>query len=93
MDAVIEEGSAVGIWKRVIEPESGTLLAPEAHALLRLKFTPADLDRADALAGKARTGRLTAQEERQLDNYLTIASTLEFLKAKARRSLESPAAD
>ena len=55
--------------------------------MLRLKLAEWDLDRADALAAKARAGRLTPQEHRQLDNYLTIGSVLEFLKSKARRSL------
>ena len=61
--------------------------APEARVILRLKLAEADLDRADALAAKARSGHLAPQEDRELENYLTIGSALEFLKAKARRSL------
>jgi hypothetical protein len=87
MSAVMTEGSAVGIWKRAIEPAAGTLPPAEARALLHLKLAEADLDRADALAAKARAGELTQEEERELDNYLTIGSVLEFLKSKARRSL------
>lgn len=85
--AAISEESAVAIWKRAIEPEAGTLPPDEARAILRLRLAESDLDRADALAAKARAGRLTRREQQQLDNYLTIGSTLEFLKSKARRSL------
>jgi hypothetical protein len=87
MSAAITEESAVAIWKRAIEPESGTLSPAEARAILRLKLAEADLDRADKLASKARAGRLTPREQQQLNNYLTIGSVLEFLKSKARRSL------
>ena len=55
--------------------------------MLGLKLAKADLDRADALAAKARSGRLTPREHQELDNYLTIGSVLEFLKSKARLSL------
>ena len=88
MNAVISGSAAVGIWKRTIEPETGTLSAAEARALLRLKLSGSDLDRADVLAAKARAGQLTAPEERELEDYLTVGSALEFLKSKARRSLK-----
>lgn len=87
MSAVISEGSAVAIWKRAIEPDAGTLPPAEARAMLRLRLAEADLDRADALGAKARAGRLTPRQHRELDNYLTIGSVLEFLKSKARLSL------
>lgn len=87
MSALVAERSAVAVWKRAIQPDDGTLRPAEARALLRLKVAEADLDRADALAAKARSGQLTAEEDRELENYLTIGSVLEFLKSKARRSL------
>lgn len=87
MNAIISGGAAVGIWKRTIEPETGTLSAAEAGALLRLRLSVPDLDRADVLAAKAQVGQLTASEERELEDYLAVGSALEFLKSKARRSL------
>jgi hypothetical protein len=87
MSVVLSQGSAVAIWKRAIEPEAGTLAPAEARAMLGLRLAKADLDRADALAAKARAGRLTPQEHQELDNYLSIGSVLEFLKSKARLSL------
>jgi len=77
----------VAIWRRAIEPQTGTLPPAEARAILRLKLAEADLDRADALAAKAKAGKLTRREEQQLENYLSVGSALEFLKSKARRSL------
>jgi hypothetical protein len=40
------------------------------------------------LSEKAHAGRLTVTEERELDSYLNVGRTLEFLKAKARLSLQ-----
>ena len=42
----------------------------------------------DKLAAKARGGILTAEEERELDDYVAVGSALEFLKSKARTSLK-----
>ena len=88
MSAAISESSAVGVWKRVIEPEAGTLPPAEARAMLHLKLADSDLDRADTLAAKAREGKLTQEEEHELNDYLTIGSAIEFLKSKAPRSLQ-----
>ena len=93
MSTVISERSPIAVWKRAIEPEAGTLPPAEARAILRLKLAESDLDRADALAAKARAGKLTQRENQELDNYLTIGSVLEFLKSKARLSLRQAGAN
>ena len=41
--------------------------------------------------GKANAGTLTADEDRELEQYLNVGRTLEFLKAKARLSLRDAA--
>jgi hypothetical protein len=88
MSTGITEHSAVGVWKRVIEPESGTMPPAEARVMLTLKLADADIERAELLAGKSREGQLAPGEEHELDSYLTIGSAIEFLKSKARRSLK-----
>ena len=87
LSVVNSDGSIVAIWKRAIRPEAGSFSPADAKAMLRLKLAQADLERADALAAKARAGKLSPKEEQQLDNYLAVGSVLEFLKSKARRSL------
>ncbi len=88
MTAVIADHSPVAIWKRTIQPEAGNFTSAEARALLRLRLSPLDLDRADELAAKARAGNLASAEERELDDYAAIGGALEFLKSKARLSLK-----
>jgi hypothetical protein len=43
------------------------------------------------LSDKANAGTLIAEEENELDFYLNVARALEFLKAKARLSLQDHA--
>jgi len=90
MQAIAEEPTEVAVWKRAIDPEAGEFNSAAAEALLVLRLSPQDWDRADALAAKARLGNFTPQETRELDSYLSVGSALGFLKSKARRSL-SPA--
>jgi hypothetical protein len=86
MNAVVADHSPVAIWKRAIQPEVRSFSPAEARALMRLKLSLRDLDRADELAAKARAGGLSPEEERELDDYVAIGSALEFLKSKARSS-------
>ena len=88
MSVMIAENSASGIWARTIEPKKSNLTPAAARDLLRLKLSRADLERADELAAKARAGRLTSAEERELEDYRTVGTALEFLKSKARLCLK-----
>jgi hypothetical protein len=54
---------------------------------LRLRLSDADVELVRELASKANSGQLTGTEERELENYLNVGRTLQFLKAKARLSL------
>ena len=85
---MIAENSASGIWERTLEPKKSNLTPAAARALLRLKLSQTDLKRANELADKARAGRLAAVEERELEDYRTVGTALEFLKSKARLSLK-----
>ena len=88
MAGVIAENSASAIWQRTIEPKKSNLAPAAARALLQLNFSQADLERADDLAAKARSGKLSADEERELEEYRTVGTALELLKSKARLSLK-----
>lgn len=88
MSVMIAENSPSAIWQRTIESKTSRLDPAAARALLRLKFSRADLQRADELAAKARAGTLSAAEERELEDYRAVGTALEFLKSKARLSLK-----
>ena len=75
------------IWSRTIRPGEGDLSPEAAREWLRLQLSDADAERVRELSSKANSGQLTGTEERELENYLNVGRTLEFLKAKARLSL------
>ena len=75
------------IWSRTIRPGEGDLSPEAAREWLRLQLSEADVERVRELSSKANSGQLTDPEERELENYLNVGRTLEFLKAKARLSL------
>ena len=84
-----EKNSSTAIWQRTIQPSRGTLDPAAARALLQLRLSARDLDRADMLADKASRGELTEAEARELENYRVVGTSLEFLKSKARRALKA----
>jgi hypothetical protein len=79
--------SSVAIWERAIQPARRSLDAASARALLGLKLSKRDLDRADALAVKAARGSVSESEAVELETYRSVGTALEFLKSKARRCL------
>jgi len=75
------------ILTRVISPGDPSLGREAASAILALGFQPADRDRMEALAAKAREGTLSAEERAEADSYERIGHFVSLLKSKARRSL------
>jgi hypothetical protein len=76
------------IWNRTIRPDLGDLSAEAARELLRLALSEDDNIRVRELSEKANGGELAAEEAQELEHYLNVGRTLEFLKAKARLSLQ-----
>lgn len=80
------------IWNRTIRPDVGDLAAGAAREFLRLRLAESDTERVRALSAKASLGGLSAEEAEELDQYLNVGRTLEFIKAKARLSLRDASA-
>jgi uncharacterized protein YnzC (UPF0291/DUF896 family) len=81
------------ILARVIQPTEGGLSADAARSILEFRFSPDDEDRVNALAAKARRGTLTDEERALLEDYERVASLLELMQSKARRSLKNAELD
>ncbi len=76
------------ILTRIAGPGEPTLSSSAAKGILTLRFSTADKDRMLALAGKARAGTLTADEQAEVEAYSRISSLLGIIKSKARRALK-----
>jgi hypothetical protein len=75
------------IFSRIFEPEKPNLSAAAARSILRLDFRPDDRARMNHLADKARQGRLSGKENRELDKFIHVGQLLAIMQSKARRSL------
>lgn len=71
-----------------MQPDEPALSPAAAEGILALGFSPADQERANALAAKARAGTLTEQEQAEVEAFSHVNSLLTILKSKARQSLK-----
>jgi hypothetical protein len=81
------DSDEAAILSRVIEPDKATLSPAAARSLLELEFTREDQERMHHLLDKNQQGRLTKQEQQELDTYRRIGRLIDLLCAKARLSL------
>lgn len=70
------------IWNRTIRPDIGDLAAGAAREFLRLRLAESDTERVRALSAKANRGGLSPEEAEELDHYLKVGRTLEFIKTR-----------
>jgi len=77
------------IFKRVIDPDHGTLPEPLARYLAELDFKSEDHQRFELLSAKAREGTLSNAESAELDGFLDVDALLSIMRLKAQRSLHA----
>ena len=75
------------LFRRVIDPERGSMSAELAKFVLELDFPPSDHARFEELSEKAQQRELTSDESDELQNYLHVDNLLAILRLKAERSL------
>lgn len=81
--------SSTTLFRRVIDPESGSLAPDVARYVRTLDFKPEDHARFEELSEKAQEGKLSAQEAEELEGFLHIDTLLAIMRLKAERSLSS----
>jgi len=75
------------VWMRILHPDEE--MSPRvARAILGLAFPKNDLGQMHELSAKARSGKLTAEEDAEMDNFERVGSILSTLKSKARQVLK-----
>ncbi len=75
------------ILERLIEPGANGLPVELARYFLTLTFKPYDQQRMAELAEKAQAGSLTADEQTEIDTYVSLSHLLALLKSKARLAI------
>ena len=76
------------IFSRIFEPAKPNLSPAAARSILQLDFHTADRARMDALAHKARLGKLTKHEDDELEKFIQVGHLLTIMQSKARQSLK-----
>ena len=86
--SVVSTDSEADIWERVIHPQ-GAMSKEAARRILELTFTDGDRARMHSLAERNRRGKLSDEEEAELDHFCRVGTLLSILKLRARRILKS----
>jgi hypothetical protein len=76
------------ILARIIRPERADLSPEAARAILRFRFSPADLARYERLSSRVQDETFTSAEREELEEYVRVADLLAMLKVKADLSLK-----
>jgi hypothetical protein len=83
--------SELTILNRLLKPQQGDLPLTVARGLLKITFGQSDRERMRELLRKAQAGRLTADEQAEIDSYERVGHFLDLLHSKARLSLKRTA--
>ena len=78
--------SRASILERVLTPDK-PLSAAAAKAILALGFPDADKNRLKELAGKARAGTLSAEEQEEVEVYGSVGNLISILKIQVRKAM------
>jgi hypothetical protein len=88
---VTSKNSEAAIWERLMCQGKNRLSGETARHILEMRFAREDKDRMHELALKAQRGRLTEQEEAEIETYSRVGSVLGALKSRARMFLKGTA--
>jgi hypothetical protein len=85
------QNSEAAILGRVLTDGANGFSPEVAHHILNVSFTEEDKARMHELAAKNQEGILSADELRELDNYIKVGDIVAILKSKARIALKKQA--
>ena len=84
---ITSPNTEAAILSRVIQVEEGDLSQSAAEYLLSVRFGEHDVARMSQLSETAQQGKLTAEEQAELDSYLHVSNLLAIMQSKGRRAL------
>jgi hypothetical protein len=79
------------ILARLIQIEQQELSRGAAEYLLSIRFGDRDTARMNELSDLAHQGKLTSEEQAELDSYLHVGNLLAVMQSKGRRALQRSA--
>jgi len=79
------------ILARLIQIGQEELSRGAAKYLLSIRFGDRDIARMNELSELARQGKLTSEDQAELDSYLHVGNLLAVMQSKGRRALQRSA--
>lgn len=78
----------LSLMERLAWPDAKRMPPAAARALLDIRFQEEDIEQMNLLSAKARGGRLTADEQWELNEYEVVSHLLAIMHLKAKRALK-----
>ena len=85
---VTNPNTEAAILARLIQTEQAELPRGAAEYLLSIRFGDRDTARMNELSDLARQGKLTKDEQAELDSYIHVGFLLALMQSKGRRALQ-----
>ncbi|HEY6348916.1 MAG TPA: hypothetical protein VI636_05855 [Candidatus Angelobacter sp.] len=85
---ITSPNTEAAILARVIQVGAEELSQGAAEYLLSIRFGEHDVARMNELSERARQGKLTSQEQAELDSYIHVSNLLAVMQSKGRRALK-----
>jgi len=85
---ITSPNTEAAILSRVIQVEEEDLSRSAAEYLLSIRFGEHDVASMNQLSEAAREGKLTNEEQAELDSYLHVSNLLALMQSKGRRALQ-----
>lgn len=85
---IASPNTEAAILARIIQAGEGELSQSAAEYLLSIRFGEHDVARMNELSELARQGRLSHQEQAELDSYIHVGNLLAVMQSKGRRALK-----
>jgi hypothetical protein len=88
MASHINANTEAAILARVIPADEEELSPAAAQYQLTFRFGESDIARMSELSELAQQGKLTSQEQTELDSYIHVSNLLAIMQSKGRRALK-----
>ena len=85
---ITSPNTEAAILARVIQVGGEELSPGAAEYLLSIRFGEHDIARMNELSERAQQGKLTSQEQVELDSYIHVSNLLAVMQSKGRRALK-----
>jgi hypothetical protein len=85
---ITSPNTEAAILARLIQMEQQELSRGAAEYLLSIRFGDRDTARMNELSELARQGKLTSEDQAELDSYLHVGNLLAVMQSKGRRALQ-----